>query len=140
MKTGNLAIALVILALISGLSLGIAVNEVRTDVVEVEKLVEVEVPTVEYVSVERDFETYKTQAVDLCKNEFTDTIELDKYEELVLLDVSDEWNLVFDGNKTISIEELTFRRFDTLTNERTTWTKDCEVFLEDGEEAVVELN
>jgi hypothetical protein len=137
MKTGNLAIAFVLLALVAGAALGVAINEVRTEVVEVEKLVEVEVPV--EIEVEKDFDAYKQLAVDLCYDEFVEYIKPDKYEELILFDVSDEWNIVFDGNKTISIDELKFIKFDTLTEARNPYTRNCTVFLEDGEDAEITL-
>jgi hypothetical protein len=138
MKTGNLAIAFVLLALVAGAALGVAINEVRTEVVEVEKLVEVEVPV--EIEVEKDFDAYKQLAVDLCYDEYAEDIKLDKYEELILFDVSDEWNILFDGNKTISIDELKFRQFDTLTEARSNDTVRCVVFLEDGEDAEITLD
>jgi hypothetical protein len=139
MKTGNLALALVFLALFAGMALGVGLDIARTEVVEVEKIVNQTVPVEVEVLVEKDFNAYKDEAVNLCYAEFAEDIKLDKYEELILFDISDEWNIVFDGNTTISIDKLKFRRFDTLTDKRNTYTRACTVFLEEGEEAEITL-
>lgn len=113
------------------------VTEVKTEYIN--STTEVEVPVEVEVEVEKNFETYKTEAVELCLAEFVDDKDLDEYQDIFVLDVSDDWKLKFyvssDDNDVVEtrVNSIKFRGIDTLTEQRQTWTRNCKVVDEAGE-------
>lgn len=146
-NTQWLVVTFTILALIAGFSLGglLIENEKvveKTITEEVPVNVTKEVPV--EVEVEKDFDSYRNELIDMCMDEFIDSLDLDKYQSVILYDSSDDWNYtaVFDGeNKTVtqSISELKFKKFDTLTDERFIYSKSCTVVTENDEEPEIVL-
>jgi hypothetical protein len=144
-NTGTLVIAFIGLSLLVGVLLGSILIPTEKEVqvpFEVVKEVPVEVPVevevIKEVQVEKNFEDYKAEAVELCLEEFLDDADLDRYQDAEIRDISDEWNIVFDTRRdedrtTITIDEIKFRVFDTLDETRSTVTKSCKVVYYDDE-------
>jgi hypothetical protein len=95
------------------------------------------------VEVEKDFDAYKDTAVQLCLEKFLDDKSYDKYQEVVVGRVSDNWNIVFDvyrkeDRTTVSIDNIEIKILDTLRNRRQTENIQCSVaYRTDTEPRVV---
>jgi hypothetical protein len=94
----------------------------------------------EVVEVERDFDAYKQDALDLCLKDYADFRNVDKYEEAYLYGVSDNnWNISFDvdnDKRIVKVFDVRYRTRDTLNNDvnHTSNEQTCRVVYEDGEE------
>ncbi|HEY0089700.1 MAG TPA: hypothetical protein VGB37_12710 [Candidatus Lokiarchaeia archaeon] len=108
--------------------------------VEVEKIVEVE--NLVEVEVEKDFDSYKNDAVELCLEEFLDDYDLDKYQEAEVSKVSDDWSISFDEIKDklktiVEITNLRIKVLDTLEDDRETYDGVCKVVYREDKEPKV---
>jgi hypothetical protein len=138
MKTGNLALSLVIMALIAGLSLGAIATSILTEPkVEIQE-VPVEVPTEVIVEIEKNLNSVLNQAVDGYLEEVKET--LDKYEELDKIEVSDDWAIQLDEDLQIVDFTIEYRVYDTLSKSRADYCKIVEVVEETDEETIYNTN
>jgi len=138
----GLLILLSALFLLVGGLVGYSVGEAQEVIKEVQIDVPVEVPVevevIKEVQIEKDFDAYKAEAVELCLDEFLDDADLDRYQDAEIRDISDEWTIFFDEKRkenrtTITIDEIKFRVFDELDETRQTITKSCKVVYYDDD-------
>jgi hypothetical protein len=142
-----IVVTFTVLALLVGILAGAVMMPTEKEVI-VEKIVEetIEVPVSVEVEVEKDFDTYKQEASNLCLKEFLDDMDLDRYQDAEIKDVSDEWSIVFDEYKkdksriTTIIDKITFRVFDTLEEEREDFEYVCEIINREEKDLKVKLS
>lgn len=105
-----------------------------------ESTVEVEKPVIQYqnvtvekeVFIEKDFSDYLNIAVEKYLAEVSE--DLDDYEEITRVEVSDDYKISFTED-TESIEfEIEYRIIDTLRNKRTNYDCSVEIISEEDEE------
>jgi hypothetical protein len=134
------------LALLLGIVAGAVLIPTEKEVT-VEKVVEetIEVPVEVEVEVEKDFDAYKQEALDLCLAEFLEDMDLDRYQDAEIKKVSDGWSITFGEYKkdksivTTIIDEITFRVFDSLEEEREDFEYKCEIIDKEDKELKVNL-
>lgn len=135
-----LSVTLMVIALLIGTLLGAVmfsdtevVETVKTETKEVEVPVEVE----KTVEVEKDFSDYLNESVDYY---FSDVREdLDKYEEISVIDVDDEFAIRLSEDEQSVYFEVDYRLIDTLRDRRRSESCDVEVVY-DLEEDEQEIN
>lgn len=137
----GLLISLSALFLLVGGLVGYNVGEAEVVIkeipVEVEKLIPGE-PIEIITEVEKDFSDYKSDAVELCLEEFIDGKTLTKYQTIEVLKVSDDWNIAFDKDITTTTLSIKFIKYDDLKDEDEKFEfKTCQVIDEDGEIEVI---
>ena len=141
-----LATVLIVFALLIGATFGAVMLSTEKIVVEEKECqecptVEPEIEEVE-VEVEKDFDRVKQDTVDLCFAYFIDDVGLDRYQDAEVRSVSDEWSIVFDtrrddDRKTIEIDSIEFRIFDSLRDRRTDYEYRC--IIEDREDRELKI-
>lgn len=136
MKTGNLSLALVILALVAGLSLGAVAGNLLAD--EEVKEVEAEVPTEVEVEklVEKDFQAYLDEAVDEYLADVKE--DLDKYQEVSVVEVGENWTIDFSEDLNETAFNIEYKIFDNLEDTRESESCNVSIIKESEEEEVIE--